>query len=344
MAFFVALLVEVPSGAIADAIGCKKVVIFGQILSGVGILVQAIGHTYEYILIWQILMMTWVSLTSWSVEALFYSNLGVTHESDIWRKVLTRWLQWALIAGLVATVIGGWLHTMDPALPWILTGISFILSAWLLITLWESRVWDKTWDMLGIIRNVASNMRDGFHEFLKPSFAYYIPVLIVLQWLFYAAWYGVLRMFMLDRFWFSPFLWSVVLTLIIVVTIGFLELLHKYDAIMTESRIIHSIGFLCIWGLLFSVFPIGYYGAIVIFILYAGQRLMYVKIADSIARKSSEVNRATMLSIYSFLRAFPYIFLAPILGYLNMQDNLWIFFVVWSIIILVSLVLSRRLR
>ncbi len=51
MAFFVALLVEVPSGAIADAIGRKKVVIFGQILSGVGILVQAIGHNYESILI-----------------------------------------------------------------------------------------------------------------------------------------------------------------------------------------------------------------------------------------------------------------------------------------------------
>jgi MFS family permease len=51
LAFLVALIIEVPSGAIADAIGRKKIVMLGQVLSGVGILIQALGQSYETILI-----------------------------------------------------------------------------------------------------------------------------------------------------------------------------------------------------------------------------------------------------------------------------------------------------
>ncbi len=344
MAFFIALLIEIPSWAIADAIGRKKIVMLGQVLSGVGILIQALGQSYETILIWQIILMSGVSFSSGSVEALFYSNLEIAPESTTWSKILTRWQQWALIASLIATVIGWWLHTVDPVLPWILNGIAFIMSAGILLSLAESRVVQNSSNILDILKSVMDSMKDGLREYLTPSFAYYIPILIVIQWLFYAAWYGVLRLFLLDRFWVSPFLGSVMLAMIIVVTIGLLELLHRYDEQASESQVIQTIWFLCIWGLLASLFPIGYYGIIVIFILYAGQRIMYIRISNNISQKSSDTNRATMLSIYSFLRAAPYIVLAPMLWYLNLHGLLWIFLSSWSLLILMSIVLSRRLK
>jgi hypothetical protein len=65
---------------------------------------------------------------------------------------------------------------------------------------------------------------------------------------------------------------------------------------------------------------------------------------DSISRKSTDTNRATMLSIKSFLRIIPYIILAPILGYLNSIGLLSVFLISWSALILWSLVAYYILR
>jgi hypothetical protein len=55
------------------------------------------------------------------------------------------------------------------------------MSAGILLSLTESRVTQTTRNIIAIIHSVMYGMRAGFREFLKPSFAYYIPILLVIQ-------------------------------------------------------------------------------------------------------------------------------------------------------------------
>ena len=46
--------------------------------------------------------------------------------------------------------------------------------------------------------------------------------------------------------------------------------------------------------------------------------------------------RATVLSVASFLKSLPYIFLAPLIGYLNTNGTLEYFLITWAILIFVA--------
>jgi MFS family permease len=75
MAFFIGLLFEIPSGAIADAIGRKKVVKFGQFLVVIGILLQVMFPEFWMFVFAQSILVIGLSFASGSDDALFYSAL-----------------------------------------------------------------------------------------------------------------------------------------------------------------------------------------------------------------------------------------------------------------------------
>jgi len=64
--------------------------------------------------------------------------------------------------------------------------------------------------------------------------------------------------------------------------------------------------------------------------------------SEIINNRVEEDQRATVLSVASFIKSFPYVILAPIIGYLNTNNKLEYFLVVWSIFICVSVVMYLR--
>src|SRR3990167_7698001 len=138
-AFAIGLIAEVPSGALADRFGRDKMVKLGQVLAGGGLLIQAFGSSFVPFFVGQAIMMIGVSFVSGADEALFFGKLNFDRTSVSWRKLVTRGSQVALIGLLVATVAGGWLHTINPRIPWILTGLSFIGSVLLIWKIKDDR-------------------------------------------------------------------------------------------------------------------------------------------------------------------------------------------------------------
>ncbi|MEK7472333.1 MAG: hypothetical protein AAB624_03760, partial [Patescibacteria group bacterium] len=139
MAFAIGLLAEVPSGALADKYGRDKMVRLGQILAGSGLLIQAVGSSFMPFFVGQSITMIGISFVSGADEALFFEKLNFDRVSKNWRKLLTRGSQMSLVGGLMATVTGGWLHSINPRVPWILTGFSFIGSAFLIWSVKDTR-------------------------------------------------------------------------------------------------------------------------------------------------------------------------------------------------------------
>jgi len=97
-------------------------------------------------------------------------------------------------------------------------------------------------------------------------------------------------------------------------------------------------------SLLLSLADIGAWGYFVILILYAGEHILHPFMSEILNNRAEENQRATVLSVASFLRALPYVALAPIIGYLNTRNNLEYFLIVWAFLIFVAILLYLSLK
>lgn len=330
MAFAIGLIAEVPSGALADRFGRGNMVRIGQIMAGSGLLIQAFGSSFVPFFVGQTIMMVGVAFVSGADEALFFERLKFDRNSKSWRRLMTRASQVALIGTLLATVVGGWLYTFNPRIPWILTGLSFILSAFIIWSVRDEHERAKRQNFMTEVGAYLHTIKAGFAEFRLPKLWIYVPIIITVQGLFYATGYGLLRLILLDRFEFSPFWGSVAITSSSLITIGLLSLMHKYADSLSEKKVLTYISLSAAAGLLLSLANIGMWGYVVILVLYAGEYLLHPFMSETINYHAPEKQRATILSVASFLHALPYIVLGPVIGYLSTRGTLHYFLVTWA--------------
>jgi MFS family permease len=337
MAFAIGLIAEIPSGALADKFGRDKMVRLGQILAGSGLLIQAAGSSFMPFFVGQSVMMIGVSFVSGADEALFFDRLNFKRVSTRWRKLLTRGSQVALIGTLTATIAGGWLHTINPRIPWILTGSSFMASAFLIWSVKDERKKASRKGFVIELKEYMLDIKTGIAEFRLPKLWIYVPIIITVQGLFYTTGYGLLRLVLLGRFHFSPFWGSVTIASSGLITIVLLSLMHKYADRLSEKKVIVFISLSAAAGLLLSLNNIGRWGYLVIFTLYAGEHILYPFMSETINYHASENQRATILSVASFFRTLPYVVLAPIIGYLSKNGKLNYFLLVWPCLIFIAI-------
>lgn len=343
-AFAIGLIAEVPSGALADRFGRDKMVKIGQVLAGGGFLIQAFGSDFVPFFVGQAILMIGVSFVSGADEALFFGKLNFDRTSVNWRKLVTRGSQVALVGTLFATVAGGWLHIINPRIPWILTGVAFISSVLVIWSIKDTRP-EKEKQKLSIeIREYLASIKSGFAQFRTPKLWLYVPIILTVQGLFYTVGWGLLRLVLLDRFHFDPFWGSVVIATSSLITVGILALMHKYAESMSERRVFTLISLGAAVSLLLSLADIGAWGYFVIFSLYAGEHVLYPFMSEVLNNRAPEDQRATVLSVASFLRTLPYVVLAPIIGYLNTHDDLEYFLVGWALLIGTAILLYLSLK
>lgn len=344
LAFSIGLLFEIPSWAIADRIGRVRMIQLWQVLIGSGILIQVFGTEFATFVIGQAILMIGWACASGTDDALFYSSLKIDPDSNEWKKLVTRGSQWSMAAGLLATVLWGWIHTWNPAIPWYLTAIAFFLSILTVSGLKDPIKPVNNTVFLHELREIYHSIGISFRDFFMPQLRFYVPIILILWGLYYTFGFGLLRIILLDRFHFSPFLGSVAAASMTLLGIAFLEVFHRKIEHIRESPLITSLVLLSIFALLLSIFDLGYWWYIPLILLYTWDKILQPTLSDSLNKKIKEEHRATMLSVASFLRTLPYVWLAPLIGYLNTHQSLEVFFALWSILLIMALSLSLYLR
>jgi MFS family permease len=332
-AFTIGLLAEVPSGALADKFGRDRMVRLGQMLTGAGLLVQVVGSSFFWFVVGQSIMMIGISLVSGADEALFFEQLGFDRKSVNWRKLVTRGSQAALIASVSATLIGGWLHSIDPRIPWVLNGLTFIAAALLIWNVKDTRPKKERQKFMAEVGDYLKDIKTGFAQFRLPKLWLYVPIIITVQGLFYTTGFGILRLILLSRFDFNPFWGSVAIASSGLITVWLLHLMHKYAERMSERRVITLIALSAAASLLLALANIGMWGYVVIFALYAGEHVLYPFMSEILNNNAPENQRATVLSVGSFFKTLPYVLLAPLIGYLNTHGQLDYFLIGWAVLI-----------
>ncbi len=114
------LIAEVPSGALSDLIGRKKLLVAAGLLMVIEMVVWGFAPTDDLNLLFWILAMNRVlsglaeAAASGADEALVYDSLEEAGEQDQWAHVLQKVTRWQSVAFMVALITGGFVY--DPAI------------------------------------------------------------------------------------------------------------------------------------------------------------------------------------------------------------------------------------
>jgi MFS family permease len=136
------ILAEVPSGALSDIIGRKKMIVTAGILMVVEMLVWGLAPTSNLDVLFWILAINRVlsglaeAAASGADEALVYDSIDEAGKKDEWGLILQKVTRWQSFAFMVALLTGGVLYDPD-----VMTHVCQFLGFDLLLTQQETMRW-----------------------------------------------------------------------------------------------------------------------------------------------------------------------------------------------------------
>lgn len=334
-AFGVGLLAEIPSGALADKFGHARVTKLGITIAAIGLGLQAVGGFWP-ILLFQILVMVGFSLISGADEAMFFEKLRLNKQSVEWRRFVTQAMQVAYAAAVIGIPLGGFLYQINHEFVFMLNGLTILMSGALI---WKIRdtVYPRTKQKISTeFREYVHTITTGFRVFLHKNLRVYIPLIVTVQGVLYIFNWGLLKIILMDRFHFPEQFGGIVLGVGCLLVVLILYLMQHYAERFHEKRILSMLSLMVAVSLVVSVPDIGLIGVVIIFILYAGDGVFYPFLSDVLNKHASDKQRATVISVASFLKVLPYVILAPLIGWLNMYDKLHWFLLCWAALIVLA--------
>lgn len=119
---FVQLLLELPSGALADLWGRKNTVLFGRVLGVIGFAILTVANNFWLFLIGNILYLANWAFESGALSALLYDSMKENGRSEAeYQQVEADTFFWCTLGMAGSSVLGGYLYTLHPQLPYAVT-------------------------------------------------------------------------------------------------------------------------------------------------------------------------------------------------------------------------------
>lgn len=312
LVFALGLLLEVPTGVIADLIGKKRAIQLAMLFLSVGSLIMGLSPDKTWLIWSMIIVQIGLAFYSGSVEAYVYDTLIDHQQTPHYDKVISTGMMLLNVAASMATLIGGWLYVSDiraPLLAWSLFNwVGLLLSFWLSEPKTDSHTmsWQAYW------QQTKEGMQALFTRSLRP--------LLPIMWLLLSAVYlwdwGMLRTVTATYFGLpvtSQATIFAILPLIGVIAVKFLPALRKLFS-DTQGLVFFTLSLALAHGLIY--FLTSWSGIIPLTIVALVTVFIYPWTSVIINRFVASKYRATALSTMALLTKIPYILLSPVIGWL----------------------------
>ena len=129
ISLFIQLLLELPSGALADLWGRKNTIIFGRVLGVIGFTIFIFATNFWTFLLGNILYLANWAFESGALSALLFDSLkenGVGEEE--YQKVEADTFFWCTVGMAISSALGGYLYTLHHQLPYLATTLVSIVA------------------------------------------------------------------------------------------------------------------------------------------------------------------------------------------------------------------------
>ncbi len=336
IAFAFALVLDVPTGAIADIFGKKKTITAALFASFAGSMMIATGSTLPVIFIGWMITNLGFALYSGAAEALAYDTLVDLKQEDRYEKVISKASSIDLYVEAATVFIGGLLYGLNFRLPHILWSLAyfvgFVVSFWLI----EPHI-----DTIKFsFKNYFKQLGVGVQELLKPNLRRYFIYFFILLGIYYMYSWGFIRPAIADSFGFKAQAQGIILpilTLSSAFLMRYIPFLKKKISDFTGLLIMAIIMAISFY---LASFPVGYWGfLIMVFIAFSG-KLAYPWISIIVNKEIPSANRATTLSTISLITKIPYVLVAVIAGKAVQEGQLKTFNSYVGLLILAGIIIG----
>jgi len=335
LAFSWGLLMEVPTGAVADLIGKKKTILASCLLCFVGItFLIAPTNSFWPLLIGFLLAQTGWALYSGSAEALAYDSLKEANSESGFDVVMARSNMISIIVTVITTLAGGLMYVYWFRLPHFAWGtvylLGFITSFWLR----EPKVDTEKFS----IKAYTAQLSEGAKQLVKPKLLPLLSLIFSLGGFFYLFSYGLIKPVIATQFGFLANQQAVIWA-----TIGIITAIAVYFIPKIMKKIDDKAGLLLLnlllgIGFLGAALPLGTSGFFVLLLIGIVGSLSTPWISVVVNREIESKYRATTISTISLVSKIPYVVAAVLAGTMIDGGTFWLFNLSVGIIIcLVSL-------
>lgn len=305
-------LAEIPTGAIGDLLGKRFTLFIAFALEAIGNFMMAFAPSFGILLLSVFVMSLGSSMYSGTSDALTYDSLKQIKSENKFDKVIANMRSLQLISITLATIVGGFLFSIKPSYPFIISGILLGLGTLLSIFITEPVVDTEKFS----IRSFISQNKLGFKNLFRTEeikrltlFLAGIGGIVTLSWEMLDGVLGV-------EFGFNAVSFSI-LSAVIYLTAS---LGSQFTSFVAKKFGILK-GVILFGVLLTGTFVVSPIAGVVL----GGASLILRGVAQTIVENLSSVAinnnvdskyRATALSSFNMLKNIPYVFTAYLLGYL----------------------------
>ena len=336
IAFAIAALIEIPSGAIADLIGRKKTVVISFYLLSIGCLMFTLAPLSKWLmLIGNIIIIVSFSLKSGSLEALLYDSLKAKNKVDHFDDVVGKSESIRLVMYVLAGLIGGIAWKIHPYLPWILTTLFFCIAT----------VFSHKLEELGFkpqkftIKDLTSQTKEGFKYLFTPLMMPLTTSLMIILGSYYMWHTGIIRVLMGRDFGLDGSTISYVISAAFLVSFIFNYYFEKIRETIGDQKgfVLFSLVLALSWIVSWAIQnPL--VGIIVFLVITVSGSITSTWNSIIINKVAKTKDRATVISTLSFFVQLPYIFIVIYYGKLAESGGTANFYLLTGLMIILAIV------
>lgn len=339
VAFGFALLLDIPTGAIADLIGRKKTIQFSMIASFIGSMMIATASSMPVIFVGWMITQLGFAFFSGSAEALIYDTLVEAKKEGDYDKLISKSNSISLIADATCTFLGGFIFVLSFRMPHILWSLSYLFGFIISCLLVESKIESTKFSFA----DYFSKLGDGIKELFKPALRGLLIFFFILLGVYYMYSWGFIRPAMADSFGFHAKEQGIILPMFTILSAYIMRFMPALRKKISDIAGLIVLSITMAISFMMAFFPLGYWGFFVLLFIAMSGKLAYPWISVVINREIPSSSRATTLSAISFISKLPYVLVAIVAGSAVQSGKLHTFNLAVGLTILSGVILSMIL-
>jgi MFS family permease len=306
-------LAEIPTGAVADLLGKKKTLILAFLFETIGALIMAMAMNFEMLVLSVFVMCVGGAFYSGTIDALLFDTLKQDGKEKTYDSKISMVNTIGLIAPAICGLIGGFLYTINPRLPFFGNAIGYSVGLIACLFLVEPVIDSVKFSF----RNFLVQTKQGLRELFKSSEVTRQTILLFSVGCIVVICSEMLDSFLGFEFGFSPtqfgILWSVIF-LISAIASQSTPLIRKH---FNDSSAVVVVGAIIACTLLIS--PIlGMAVGGIFLTMRAALESVFGNLTSVLVNNSTESTyRATTISTFNMIKNIPYVVFAYVIGSLS---------------------------
>lgn len=333
-------LSEIPTGAVADLVGRKNTLIISFFLQAFGLFLFAFAKDFWWLFTGAFVSGIGGSFYSGTLDALVYDSLKQNAKENLYGKIKSNLESISLLAPAVCGVIGGFLYTISPSLPFLFSAIGYCFGLIFSLFLTEPKIDSEHFSF----RNFVLQTKHGIHELFKAPNIQSQSLLLISVGLIIVIADEMLNNFLGVEFGFSPVQLSILWPAIYVLSAFAAQTSPIFIQKFKERSTLIIVGLLM--AVSFMVSP--YVGMIIggLSLLFRSSlQSVYNSVGSVIINENTESKyRATTISTFNMFKNIPYVLTAYFFGSLADSYSAKLIAFILGIILFVLVIFQMGLR